>query len=136
MDAEIATARADWDAERTKQGQKLRAGIIAHPLAAARIAGSVCLVLGVAIGRIVLPLPSLGAIYYSGSTLGPVRLFGVSCLKYLVLVNPLVYISEGYRAALTRGPHMSLWGVYGALIVFAGLLTWQGIEGFRARVVS
>jgi hypothetical protein len=31
---------------------------------------------------------------------------------------------------------MSLWGVYGALILFAGFLTWQGISGFRARVVS
>ena len=87
-------------------------------------------------GIIVLPLTFLGAIYYSWSTLGPVKVFGFSWLKYLVLVNPLVYISEGYRAALTRGPHMSLWGVYGALVLFAGFLTWQGIEGFRARVVS
>jgi ABC-2 type transport system permease protein len=87
-------------------------------------------------GIIVLPLTFLGAIYYSWSTLGPVKVFGFSWLKYLVLVNPLVYISEGYRAALTRGPHMSLWGVYGGLIVFASFLTWQGIAGFRARVVS
>jgi ABC-2 type transport system permease protein len=87
-------------------------------------------------GIIVLPLTFLGAIYYSWSTLGPVKAFGVSWLKYLVLVNPLVYISEGYRAALTRGPHMSLWAIYGALLAFAGFLTWQGIEGFRARVVT
>jgi len=87
-------------------------------------------------GIIVLPLTFLGAVYYSWSTLGPVKAFGFSWLKYLVLANPLVYISEGFRAALTRGPHMSLWAVYGALLLFAGLLTWQGIEGFRARVVS
>ncbi len=87
-------------------------------------------------GIIVLPLTFLGAIYYSWSTLGPVKLFGVSWLKWLVLVNPLVYISEGYRAALTQGPHMSLWAVYGALALFSALLTWQGIEGFRARVVT
>ena len=53
-----------------------------------------------------------------------------------MLLNPLVYINEGFRAALTRGPHMSLWGVYGALVLFAAVLTWQGLEGFRARVVS
>ena len=87
-------------------------------------------------GIIVLPLTFLGAVYYSWSTLGPVKAFGVSWLKYLVLLNPLVYISEGFRAALTRGPHMSLWGVYGALLLFAAVLTWQGLEGFRARVVS
>jgi ABC-2 type transport system permease protein len=87
-------------------------------------------------GIIVLPLTFLGAIYYSWSTLGPVKLFGFSWLKWLVLLNPLVYISEGYRAALTHGPHMSLWAVYGALIAFASFLTWQGLAGFRARVVS
>ena len=87
-------------------------------------------------GIIVLPLTFLGAVYYSWSTLGPVKVLGFSWLKYLVLLNPLVYISEGFRAALTRGPHMSLWGVYGALLLFAALLTWQGLEGFRARVVS
>jgi len=87
-------------------------------------------------GIIVLPLTFLGAIYYSWSTLGPVKVFGFSWLKYLVLVNPLVYISEGYRAALTHGPHMSLWAVYGALLAFSAFLTWQGIAGFRARVVS
>jgi hypothetical protein len=31
---------------------------------------------------------------------------------------------------------MSLWAVYGALVLFASFLTWQGIEGFRARVVQ
>jgi ABC-2 type transport system permease protein len=87
-------------------------------------------------GIIVLPLTFLGAVYYSWSTLGPVKVFGFSWLKYVVLLNPLVYISEGFRAALTRGPHMSLWGVYGALVLFAAVLTWQGLEGFRARVVS
>ncbi|MEY2461315.1 MAG: type transport system permease protein, partial [Acidimicrobiaceae bacterium] len=36
-------------------------------------------------GIIVLPLTFLGAIYYSWSTLGPVKVFGFSWLKYLVL---------------------------------------------------
>jgi len=85
---------------------------------------------------IVLPLTFLGAVYYSWSALGPVKVFGFSWLEYLVLANPLVYISEGFRAALTPGPHMSLWAVYGALAGFAALLTWQGIEGFRRRVVT
>jgi ABC-2 type transport system permease protein len=57
-------------------------------------------------------------------------------LQIIVLVNPLVYISEGFRAALTNSPHMSLWAVYGALIGFAALFTWLGINGFKRRVLS
>jgi ABC-2 type transport system permease protein len=81
---------------------------------------------------VVLPLTFLGAIYYPWSTLDAVR-----WLQILVLINPLVYMCEGFRAALTSGvPHMSLWAVYGALALFAVVLTWIGIEGFTRRVTS
>jgi ABC-2 type transport system permease protein len=82
-------------------------------------------------GVIVLPLTFLGCVYYSWSALEPIR-----WLQTLVLVNPLVYMSEGFRAALTPVAHMSLWAVYGALIGFATLFTWLGIRGFRRRVLS
>ena len=55
-------------------------------------------------GVIVLPLTFLGAIYYSWAALEPIR-----WLQIAVLVNPLVYMSEGFRAALTPAEHMSLW---------------------------
>ena len=43
----------------------------------------------------------------------------VEWLKWAVLVNPLVYMTEGFRAALVGDiPHMSLWAIYGALIGF------------------
>ena len=61
-------------------------------------------------GVIVLPLTFLGAIYYSWAALEPIR-----WLQIAVLVNPLVYMSEGFRAALTPADHMSLWAIYGAL---------------------
>jgi ABC-2 type transport system permease protein len=83
-------------------------------------------------GIIVLPLTFLGAIYYPWARLTPIM-----WLKVLVLLNPLVYISEGFRAALVGGiPHMSLWAVYGGLIVFATLLTWLGLAGFKKRVLT
>jgi ABC-2 type transport system permease protein len=82
-------------------------------------------------GVIVLPLTFLGAIYYSWAALEPIR-----WLQIVVLVNPLVYMSEGFRAALTPAEHMSLWAIYGALIGFATLFTWLGIKGFRNRVLS
>jgi len=82
-------------------------------------------------GVIVLPLTFLGAIYYSWAALEPIR-----WLQLFVLVNPLVYLSEGLRAALTPVAHMSLWSVYGALVGFTALFTWLGIRGFRRRVVT
>jgi ABC-2 type transport system permease protein len=47
-----------------------------------------------------------------------------------------VYLSEGFRAALTPVPHMSLLAVYPVLIGFATLLTWLGIRGFTKRVIA
>ena len=46
-------------------------------------------------GIVVLPLTFLGAIYYSWSSLAP-----IAWLQVFVLVNPLVYMCEGFRAAL------------------------------------
>jgi ABC-2 type transport system permease protein len=81
---------------------------------------------------IVLPITFLGAIYYPWRTLSP-----IPWLKYLVLVNPLVYMSEGFRAALTSGvPHMPLAAVYGAVVGFGALLWWLGLWGFRRRVLA
>jgi hypothetical protein len=58
-------------------------------------------------------------------------------LKVLVLGNPLVYMSEGFRAALTVGvPHMPLVAVYGVLVAATVVLTVVGTRGFRARVLS
>ena len=53
-----------------------------------------------------------------------------------VLVNPLVYMCEGFRAALTTGAHMSLWAVYPAMLGFLALFMWAGLSGFRKRVLS
>ncbi len=82
-------------------------------------------------GIVVIPITFLGCIYYSWSSLEPIR-----WLQVLVLFNPLVYMCEGFRAALTTTPHMSLWAVYGALIGFSVLFTWLGIKGFKQRVLS
>lgn len=82
-------------------------------------------------GIIVIPITFLGCVYYSWSSLEAIR-----WLQVAVLVNPLVYISEGFRAALTTSSTMNLWAVYGALIGFAALFTWLGISGFKRRVLS
>jgi ABC-2 type transport system permease protein len=79
-----------------------------------------------------LPLAFFGAIFYPWDALTP-----IPWLKVLVLVNPLVYMSEGFRAALTVGvPHMPLVAVYGVLLASTVVLTVVGTRGFRARVLS
>ena len=81
---------------------------------------------------VVLPITFLGAVYYPWSSLAPIR-----WLQSVVLVNPLVYMCEGFRLALTSGvEHMSVWAIYGGMIGFAILLAWVGIDGFRRRVLS
>jgi len=82
-------------------------------------------------GIIVIPITFLGCVYYTWSSLEAIR-----WLQVLVLLNPLVYMCEGFRAALTTAPHMSLWAIYAALIGFSALFTWLGISGFKKRVLS
>ena len=53
-----------------------------------------------------------------------------------MLANPLVYISEGFRAALTPVPHMSLLVVYPVLLAFTALFVWRGVAGFLKRVLA
>ncbi|MGI9119572.1 MAG: ABC transporter permease [Acidimicrobiales bacterium] len=83
-------------------------------------------------GFIALPLGFFGAIFYPWDALAP-----IPWLKGAVLVNPLVYMSEGFRAGLSVGvPTMSLAVIYGVLICFTVGLTWLGIRGFVQRVLS
>jgi ABC-2 type transport system permease protein len=81
---------------------------------------------------IVLPLTFLGATYYPWAKLTPIL-----WLKYVVLVNPLVYMSEAFRTALTpQIPHMPTGVIYLALVLFCVGLTWLGVDGFKRRVLA
>lgn len=82
-------------------------------------------------GVIVVPITFLGCIYYPWKALSAIR-----WLQILSLANPLVYISEGFRAALTDIPHMSLLAIYPVMIAFTALLSWKGISGFKKRVIA
>ena len=87
-------------------------------------------------GIIILPITFLGGTYYSWTTLAPVTIGSFHWLQVLVLVNPLIYINEGMRGALTSAPHMSLWVVYPALLGFCAFFLWVGTRNFRKRVIS
>ena len=81
---------------------------------------------------LVIPITFLGATYYPWT-----RLSAIAWLKWTVLINPLVYMSEAFRAALTpQIPHMPLIALYLALLGAAGILGWIGVSGFRNRVLT
>jgi ABC-2 type transport system permease protein len=87
--------------------------------------------IGLIFGVVVMPITFLGCVYYPWAALGP-----IPWLKYGVMVNPIVYMSEGLRAALTPQAHMPEWTILTMLSFFLVLLTWIGIKGFRRRVIS
>ena len=81
---------------------------------------------------LVIPMTFLGAVYYPWQSLTP-----LPWLKWSVLVNPLIYLSEGMRLSLTKGvPHMPTVAVYAALVVFTAVFLKLGIDGFKKRVLS
>jgi ABC-2 type transport system permease protein len=87
-------------------------------------------------GLIILPMTFLGGTYYAWTALSAVKVGSFSWLQAAVTVNPLVYITEGFRAALTTSAHMHLYVIYPALIGFTVLFLRLGIGGFRKRVLS
>jgi ABC-2 type transport system permease protein len=92
--------------------------------------------IGLMFGFIVLPITFLGGTYYPWTTLGAIKVGGVPWLQVLVCVNPLIYVTEGFRAALTTAPHMPVYVIYPVLVTLCAVLLWAGINGFRRRVLS
>jgi ABC-2 type transport system permease protein len=81
---------------------------------------------------VLLPLTMLGCVYYPWSALHVIR-----WLQILVLINPMVYMTEGLRAALTPSiGHMALWAILLALVGGTALFGYLGVRTFRNRVVG
>lgn len=81
---------------------------------------------------IFVPLIFFGCTYYPWKGL---RVFPV--LQYAVLVNPLVYVSEGMRGAMTPTiPHMHLGIVVVALVALTILFLKLGIGTFYKRAIG
>jgi ABC-2 type transport system permease protein len=81
---------------------------------------------------ILLPATMLGCVYYPWSALHHIR-----WLQIAVLVNPMVYMSEGLRAVLTPAlGHMPMWGVLLALVGGTVVFSYLGTRTFTKRVVN
>jgi ABC-2 type transport system permease protein len=88
--------------------------------------------IGLIFGVVVMPITFLGCVYYPWAALKSIR-----WLQIGVLFNPIVYMSEGLRVALTPTlPHMNPAVIVGMLTGFLGLLTGLGIRGFLRRVIG
>jgi ABC-2 type transport system permease protein len=92
--------------------------------------------IGLMFGFIILPITFLGGTYYSWTRLAPVTVGGFHWLQTLVLINPLIYVNEGMRAAFTAAPHMHLYVIYPVVIGFGALFLTIGLRNFRRRVLS
>jgi ABC-2 type transport system permease protein len=81
---------------------------------------------------VLLPATMLGCVYYPWSAL-----HHIEWLQILVLINPMVYMSEGLRAVLTPVlGHMPLWGVLLALVGGTVVIGYLGTRTFTKRVLN
>src|SRR6266700_2721257 len=81
---------------------------------------------------ILLPATMLGCVYYPWAALHQVR-----WLQYLVLANPMVYMSEGLRAVLTPGAaHMATWAILAVLVGGTVIFGYLGTRTFTRRVLN
>ena len=92
--------------------------------------------IGLMFGFVVLPVTFLGGTYYQWTALDSVEVGGFPWLQTLVLVNPLIYVNEGMRAAFTHAEHMHLYVIYPVALAFCAAFLYEGLRGFRKRVLS
>ncbi|HXT89642.1 MAG TPA: ABC transporter permease [Trebonia sp.] len=81
---------------------------------------------------ILLPITMLGCVYYPWSALHVIR-----WLQIATLINPMVYMTEGLRAALTPNlGHMPLWAIMLALVGGTVVFGALAVRTFHNRVVN
>jgi ABC-2 type transport system permease protein len=88
--------------------------------------------IGLMFSLVVAPMIFFGCTYYPWSALT-----NFPIMKRLVLLNPLVYASEGLRLSLVpQFPHLPLLAVLAGLLFFDVLLLTVGLRQFHKKAVS
>ena len=88
--------------------------------------------IGLMFSMVLTPMIFFGCTYYPWSALGHFPI-----LQKVVLINPLVYASEGLRGTLVpQFPHLSLMAVLVALTCFDLFLLAVGLKQFHSKAVS
>jgi len=81
---------------------------------------------------VLTPMIFFGCTYYPWSALASFPI-----LQKVVLVNPLVYASEGLRGALVpQFPHLPVLAVIVALVIFDAFFLMFGLRQFRKKAVT
>jgi ABC-2 type transport system permease protein len=88
--------------------------------------------IGLMFGMVITPMIFFGCTYYPWNALAKFPI-----LQKAVLINPLVYASEGLRAMLVPNfPHLSIVAVFVALLFFDLLLLVVGLRQFEKKAIS
>jgi ABC-2 type transport system permease protein len=88
--------------------------------------------IGLMFSMVITPMIFFGCTYYPWSALDKFPI-----LRWAVLVNPLVYASEGMRASLVpQFSHLPVAAVIVALLFFDILLLVIGLRQFAKKAVS
>jgi len=88
--------------------------------------------IGLMFSLVVAPMMMFGCAYYPWSALA-----SFPVLQYAVLINPLVYASEGLRGTLVpQVPHIPTWAIIAALAAMDAVLLAAGLKRFNAKAVS
>jgi len=88
--------------------------------------------IGLMFSMVLTPMIFFGCTYYPWSALA-----NFPILQKVVLVNPLVYASEGLRGTLVpQFPHLPVVAVLLALLIFDSLLMAVGLRQFRRKAVT
>ncbi len=88
--------------------------------------------IGLMFSLVLAPMIAFGCAYYPWSALSSFPI-----LKKAVLVNPLVYASEGFRGALVpQFSHMSIRASLAGLVLFDTLLLAGGLFRFHRKAIS
>lgn len=107
----------------------------------AALSATLGLVLGCSIGQqqvglmfsmVMAPMIFFGCTYYPWAALAKFPI-----LKRLVLINPVVYASEGFRSAMVpQSPHLPQLGITAALVAFNAALLLFGLRQFRRKALT
>jgi ABC-2 type transport system permease protein len=88
--------------------------------------------IGLMFSMVLTPMIFFGCTYYPWSALA-----NFPILQKVVLVNPLVYASEGFRGTLVpQFPHLPVIAVLLGLLLFDALFLVLGLRQFRRRAVT
>jgi len=114
---------------------------IAIALLVAALSASLGLVLGCSVGQqqvglmfsmVMAPMIFFGCTYYPWAALAKFPI-----MKRIVLINPLVYASEGFRSALVpNAPHLPKLAILGALVGFDLAFFVLGLRQFKKKAIS